>query len=97
MKLKSIQFTEDEGKPEQWRLEDCTLSDMNLIVGKNATGKTRTLNAIATLTRLLAGELKIMDKAGSFTVIFENNGVDMKLQQIDKIIFVGVPTIHLLS
>ena len=51
MKLKSIQFTEDEGKPEQWRLEDCTLSDMNLIVGKNVTGKTRTLNAIATLCR----------------------------------------------
>jgi ABC-type lipoprotein export system ATPase subunit len=77
MKLKSIQFTEDEGKPEQWRLEDCTLSDMNLIVGKNATGKTRTLNAIATLTMLLAGELKIMDKAGNFSVIFDHNGVDM--------------------
>ncbi len=77
MKLKSIQFTEYEDKPEQWRLEDCTLSDMNLIVGKNATGKTRTLNAIATLTRLLAGELKIMDNAGNFTVIFDHNGVDM--------------------
>lgn len=77
MKLKSIQFTEDEGKPEQWRLEDCTLSDMNLIVGKNATGKTRTLNAIATLTMLLADELKIMDKAGNFSVIFDHNGVDM--------------------
>jgi energy-coupling factor transporter ATP-binding protein EcfA2 len=77
MKLKSIQFTEYEDKPKQWRLEDCTLSDMNLIVGQNATGKTRTLNAIATLTRLLAGELKIMDNAGNFTVIFDHNGVDM--------------------
>jgi energy-coupling factor transporter ATP-binding protein EcfA2 len=77
MKLKSIQLTEYENQPEQWRLEDCTLSDMNLIVGKNATGKTRTLNAIATLTRLLAGELKIMDSTGNFTVIFDHNGVDM--------------------
>ncbi len=77
MKLKSIQFTEYEDKPKQWRLEDCTLSDMDIIVGQNATGKTRTLNAIATLTMLLAGELKIMDNAGNFTVIFVHNGVDM--------------------
>lgn len=77
MKLKSIQFTEYDGSREQWRLTDCTLSDLNLIVGKNATGKTRTLNAIATLTRLLAGDLKIMDNAGNFTVIFDHNGVDI--------------------
>ncbi|MEK8019381.1 MAG: hypothetical protein VSS75_021120 [Candidatus Parabeggiatoa sp.] len=77
MKLKSIQFTEYEGSREQWRLEGCTLNDMNLIVGKNATGKTRTLNAIATLTRLLAGELKIMDNACNFTVIFDHNGVEI--------------------
>jgi predicted ATP-dependent endonuclease of OLD family len=77
MKLKSIQFSEYDGKPEEWRLEDCTLSQINLIVGKNATGKTRTLNVIATLTDLLTGNMKPKDNSGNFTVIFDNDGMEI--------------------
>jgi len=74
MKLKSIQYSEFNGKPEQWHLENCSLNEINLIVGKNATGKTRTLNAIATLTELLAGENKLTEYSINFLVIFENQG-----------------------
>jgi ABC-type branched-subunit amino acid transport system ATPase component len=80
MKLKSIQYSEYDGQPEEWRLENCTLNEINLIVGKNATGKTRTLNAIATLTELLAGESKLTEQSGNFTVIFETLGEQMTYQ-----------------
>jgi energy-coupling factor transporter ATP-binding protein EcfA2 len=77
MKLKSIQYSRNNGEPEEWQLEGCTLDDINLIVGKNATGKTRTLNVIASLTDLLAGEKPLRYNCGHFKIVFENNGVDI--------------------
>jgi len=77
MKLNSIQYTEYNGKPEEWRLENCTLNEINLIVGKNATGKTRTLNAIATLTSLLAGEQRLTEHSGNFIAVFDNQGEEI--------------------
>lgn len=51
------QYSHNNGELEEWQLEGCALNqDINLIVGKNATGKTRTLNVIASLTDFLAGE-----------------------------------------
>ncbi|MEL7627311.1 MAG: AAA family ATPase [Anaerolineaceae bacterium] len=38
--------------PEEWELNYCEFGDVNLIVGKNATGKTRTLNVIRGLAGL---------------------------------------------
>jgi hypothetical protein len=77
MKLKSIQYSQHNGSPDEWQLEGCTLSDINLIVGKNATGKTRTLNVIALLTHLLAGEKKPKYINGNFALVFENEGLEM--------------------
>ena len=46
MKLYKLDYSQYEGEPQEWKIVNCTFGDINLIVGKNATGKTRTLNVI---------------------------------------------------
>lgn len=74
MELRKLEYLEHEDKPQEWRLVDCTFGHINLMVGKNATGKTRTLNVIGGLARLLsqAEELKYGD--GSYEVEFRDQG-----------------------
>lgn len=55
MKLKSIKYAEFEGTPQEWKLECFSLADTNLLVGKNASGKSRILNIINALARHVAG------------------------------------------
>lgn len=55
MRLNALKYTEFEGTPQEWRIEGLSLSQANLVVGKNASGKTRTLNVIRSLARHLAG------------------------------------------
>jgi ABC-type dipeptide/oligopeptide/nickel transport system ATPase component len=78
MKLKSIQYKEYDGQDNEWWLEDCLLSDVNLMVGKNATGKTRTLNIILALTSFLAGDLKPDFDSSSLEAIFEDHDKEIK-------------------
>lgn len=78
MKLKSIQYKQNEGKPGEWSLEGCTLGDINLMVGKNATGKTRTLEIISALTDLFLGKRKPGLNVGQLEVIFDRDIQEIK-------------------
>jgi len=72
MKLKSITFEQlyqSKTNTNRWQLKDFLLQDINLIVGKNATGKTRTLNILAALANLLSG---VRNKLPSDNVCFES-------------------------
>ncbi len=53
MFLKEIEYSEYAGTAQGWYLECTTLGQRNLVVGRNSTGKTRTLNIIAGLARNL--------------------------------------------
>lgn len=55
MRLHSLQYSEHEDSPQRWVLEGLSLGSRNLIVGKNSSGKSRTLNVISALARNLAG------------------------------------------
>lgn len=59
MKLDIVEYIENEGLPSQWSIEGCQLGYINLIVGKNASGKSRILKAIDILADLLADRVKI--------------------------------------
>ena len=74
MQLKSIEFRQYEGIPSQWTLEGFPLGNINLLVGKNATGKSRTLNIIRALGNLVAGDIKLHFKSGNYKVTFDKNG-----------------------
>lgn len=71
MILKSFSYTEDAGQPKFWKLENIDLNSINLIVGKNACGKTRTLNVIAALSNLLLN-IRVPYRNGDFSATFEN-------------------------
>lgn len=77
IRLKSIKYSEHFGSPKQWTV-DLPLAKINLLVGKNATGKSRTLNVIAALSRLLTSSPKTMISHGSYDVRFNDNGVELR-------------------
>jgi energy-coupling factor transporter ATP-binding protein EcfA2 len=54
MRLKSIDYVENAGTPQEWHLSGLELGAKNLIVGKNATGKSRCLNIINGLADYLS-------------------------------------------
>src|SRR5258708_5305471 len=77
MQLKSMTYAEFEGKPQAWQLEGLTLGPINLLVGKNATGKTRALNVISSLARLLANEAK-PGLSSNYELLFEHEGKNLR-------------------
>ena len=73
MRLKSIKYTEFEGIPKEWALDNFSLEAINLVVGKNATGKTRSLNVISGLAQILSGRKKPSELiTGNYDVLFEH-------------------------
>ncbi len=77
MFLKSIEYAEYEGTPRVWKLEGCTFGNINLIVGKNATGKSRTLNIIGNLADHLCGD-RGPSLSGTYEVLFDKSGHDVE-------------------
>ena len=77
MRLKSIKFTEFETTDQGWFLDNLTLGAINLLVGKNSTGKSRTLNVISNLARLLANERRA-GLSSNYDVWFEHEGHELR-------------------
>ncbi len=73
MILESLKYSQFVNRPQAWYLEGFTLGPINLIVGKNATGKTRTLNVIGGLANLVAGDIKLIYSSGQYEVAFRKN------------------------
>ncbi len=74
MQLESISYAQHEKKPEEWGITDFSFGNINLIVGKNATGKSRTLSVIRALGNLVSGEIKLTFKSGNYKAIFNKEG-----------------------
>lgn len=82
MKLISISYIREQNRPNAWILKGdpssespLYLNDINLIIGKNASGKSNTIEAIRNLADLLCGDqtLRNIDrKTASYNVVFEN-------------------------
>ncbi|TAG01970.1 MAG: ATP-binding protein [Cytophagia bacterium] len=69
MFLKNIKFCRFKGQKYEWSMEGkpinglvgqpVTFKEINLVVGKNATGKSKTINVIRQLSDLLSGDVKL--------------------------------------
>ena len=69
MNLKAIRFSRFKGEINEWSIEGkpihgiygqwLTFEDINLIVGKNASGKSRSIDAIRQLADLVSGDVKL--------------------------------------
>jgi energy-coupling factor transporter ATP-binding protein EcfA2 len=72
MRLVSIRYSEWEGNPNAWVLDELVLCDINLLVGKNASGKSRCLNLIHGLAGLLIGRQPLV-ASGDYCASFKDN------------------------
>jgi AAA15 family ATPase/GTPase len=84
IQLLSIKYSEQLGTPNEWVLNHTPLNRINLIVGKNATGKSRTINVIAGLARLLTATPKFMVDNSSYDVLFDKDGEKLRYKVIIK-------------
>ena len=86
MNLKAIKFCRFQGEINEWSIEGklingvdnqwVTFENINLIVGKNATGKSRMVDVLRRIADLVSGEIKITDleySSAIFELNFENN------------------------
>jgi hypothetical protein len=71
MELKQISYSEFIGEPQEWVLDNLVFNDINLLVGENATGKTRCLNVIRSLSMLVSGYRKQLFSSSCFDAVFE--------------------------
>jgi energy-coupling factor transporter ATP-binding protein EcfA2 len=75
MRLKSIEYAERDDSPDQWTVRGLTLGDINLLVGKNASGKSRILNLIHNLARSISGLRDLRN--GHFHACFQDGDAEM--------------------
>lgn len=73
MKLESIKYFQFKGTSNEWSLFHTNFGQINLMVGKNASGKTRTVHIISNLARLLSGKIKPTFLSSDYSVIFRND------------------------
>lgn len=83
MRLKSLKYDEYKNTTRAWHLEQFTLGQVNLVVGRNASGKTRTLNIIGGLANLVSGQYlekgrRLPYITGDYEFTFDNNGKKIK-------------------
>ena len=74
MKLDLMYHCQNKGLPSEWRIEGCDLGNINLIVGKNASGKSNILRSIDMISGLLSGGMSF-DTGGSsieWTLFFDS-------------------------
>jgi energy-coupling factor transporter ATP-binding protein EcfA2 len=64
-------FSEFDSRPREWKIQEASFGEINLIVGKNASGKTRLLNVINGLAKLLSGERRKLYECGYYKITFE--------------------------
>ena len=72
MRLRSISYSQFEGAPEEWTLSGLTLQNLTLLVGKNASGKSRILNVIHRLALAIANKRSLSNS--HFILVFDENG-----------------------
>lgn len=68
MSLVKLSYSEYENEPKYWKISDATFTNINLIVGKNSSGKSRLMSIVNSLARLLSGNQPIPYEMCKFSV-----------------------------
>lgn len=86
MILNALKYTRYAGEPREWSIvgrdgDYAYFGNMNLLVGKNASGKSRTLNVIREIANLLAGRINLkqaISPSEHFELIFTGENYHYK-------------------
>jgi energy-coupling factor transporter ATP-binding protein EcfA2 len=92
MILKALKFCRFKGEKGEWSIEGkphdnefgqyLNLENINLIVGKNATGKSRTIDVIRHIADLMSGDVKLVQLneigfgTANYVLVFDVDGID---------------------
>lgn len=78
VRLQAVQYSERLHKPKEWALDGLRLGPINLLVGRNATGKTRTLNLIWNLAQMFVPERKFRAANAGYDLLFDSDGQPLR-------------------
>ena len=80
MYLKYFSFRENAGQNIEWIIDNVSLGEINLMVGKNSSGKTRTLNALSDLVSMLLGKGTTATGPVSYELLFKNGESQLRYE-----------------
>jgi len=80
MYLRKFSFRENAGQKIEWLIDNVNLGEINLVVGKNSSGKTRTLNALSDLVGMITGKGTTATGPVSYELLFKNSDDLMKYE-----------------
>jgi energy-coupling factor transporter ATP-binding protein EcfA2 len=78
MRLEKITYSYEESGGRCWKLPEFVLKDINLLVGKNASGKSMSLNVIAAMHRML--KQKQLMIAGKWNLLFRDQDLIIRYE-----------------
>ncbi len=88
MLLTRLNYFENKNSPEFWEITDVVFGNQNLIIGLNATGKTRLVNVITNLGKILSSKIR---KNGNWNLVFKKKDgtvyeyiLEINKQKIDR-------------
>jgi len=70
--IKKISYKNKSDENKNWKYEGLEFKNINLVVGYNSTGKTRTLASLRILSDLLSRRIKIKKASEEFEVLLED-------------------------
>ncbi|RLD71929.1 MAG: hypothetical protein DRI98_03735 [Bacteroidetes bacterium] len=80
MHLRKFSFRENAGQNIEWLIDNVSLGETNLVVGKNSSGKTRTLNALSDLVNMIRGKGTSASGPVSYELLFRNSEEILKYE-----------------
>jgi energy-coupling factor transporter ATP-binding protein EcfA2 len=83
--LITFEYIANQGLTNEWRIEKCQFGQLNLIVGKNASGKSRLLKAIGRLTELLRGVEIVETENHEWRLLFDTGKPGYRIEYLLKI------------
>lgn len=91
MKLHSIEYIEFKEEPYAWVIDEIFFININLIVGKNATGKSRVLRVINGLARLIDGQVSPSNlTSGHYKATFKDTPSKTNLPSPDVVYTIDI-------
>lgn len=91
MLISNLNFIEERDTEKSWEIKDVNFNLLNLIVGVNATGKTRMLNVLTYLAEILLKKMPLMPgvKSANFKVKLsdgtDNYNYELEIQESEVI------------